>query len=108
MLLSLSHLALQLLNCLLQLQLLVRVLSSEVLQLLLAHHDHLLRLGRYLLLGVQVSSLLSLFKNETVSLFLILFVVQLGQVLPIDIDANVDLFLLSRAGLLRLPPLAEQ
>ena len=55
-----------------------------------------------------MSSLLSLFKNETVSLFLILFVVQLGQVLPIDIDANVDLFLLSRAGLLRLPPLAEQ
>lgn len=84
------------------------MLSSEVLQLLLTHHDHLLRLRRYLLLGVQVSSLLSLFKNETVPLFLILFVLQLGQVLPIDIDANVDLFLLSRAGLLRLPPLAEQ
>jgi len=84
------------------------VLSSEVLQLLLAHHDHLLLLGRYLLLGAQVSSLLSLFKSETVPLFLILFVLQLGQVLPIDIDANVDLFLLSCAGLLRLPPLAEQ
>ncbi len=84
------------------------MLSSEVLQLLLAHHDHLLRLRRYLLLVVQVSNLLSLFKSETVPLFLILFVLQLGQVLPIDIDANVDLFLLSRAGLLRLPPLAEQ
>ena len=84
------------------------MLSSEVLQLLLAHHDHLLRLRRYLFLVVQVSNLLSLFKSETVPLFLILFVVQLGQVLPIDIDANVDLFLLSRAGLLRLPPLTEQ
>lgn len=84
------------------------MLSGEVLQLLLAHHDHLFRLGRDLLLGVQVSSLLSLFKNETIALLLILFVLQLGQVLPIDIDANVDLFLLSRAGLLRLPPLAEQ
>ncbi len=81
------------------------MLSSEVLQLLLTHHDHLLRLRRYLLLVVQVSSLL---KSETIALFLILFVVQLGQVLPIDIDANVDLFLLSRAGLLRLPPLTEQ
>lgn len=83
------------------------MLSRKVLQLLLTHHYHLLRLSRYLFLVVQVDSLLCLFIREAIAFLLVLFVLQLCQMLPINIDANVYLFLLSHGWLLRLSSLAE-